>query len=122
MQSVIQKRYYGSVNVFWLNKELLNRRIHRAAGRLVSGNPAVREVVLFGSFAKDRATAFSDIDILLIVAYSDKRFIDRPDAFRDYFNDIELQVDLFVYTEAELKRDIPVVKRALSEGRCLAKR
>ena len=102
MQSAIQKQSYGSVKVFWLNKKLLNRQIEDAAQKLLAERAEVKKVVLFGSFAEDRATVFSDVDILLVVQFSSKRFIDRPQDYIDYFRKIELSKDLKRYTTVEL--------------------
>ncbi len=104
MQSVIQKKSYGSVKVFWLNKELLKKRIQKAARKVLSKNSDVEQVILFGSLAEDRATVFSDADILIIVNNSTKRFIDRPLDFVEYFQNIGIEVDLFVYTRKEIEQ------------------
>ena len=60
---------FGSVKIFWPPYsraeliELLKARVERLAPSL----PLVR-AVLFGSWAKGRATAFSDIDLLVVHA------------------------------------------------------
>ena len=104
MPSVIQRKSYGSVKVFWLDKELLKKRIQKAARRVMSNNSSVEKVILFGSLAVDRATAFSDADILIIVKDSTKRFIDRPNDFSEYFQNMGVEVDLFVYTRKEIEQ------------------
>lgn len=103
MQSVIQRRSYGSVKVFWLDKDLLRKRIEKAARRILSANSNVEKVILFGSLAEDKATAFSDADILIVVKDSAKRFIDRSVDFAPYFQNIGVEVDLFVYTGKEIE-------------------
>lgn len=103
MQSVIQRKSYGSVKVFWLDKGLLKKRIQKAAKRILSAHDDVEKVMLFGSLAEDKATAFSDADILIVVKDSAKRFIDRPIDFAPYFQNIGVEVDLFVYTKKELE-------------------
>ena len=57
------------------------------------------QVVLFGSVASGRAVPSSDADILVVVRDSDTPFLDRAALFRDYFSDIGVGVDLFVYTQ-----------------------
>ena len=103
MQSVIQKKSYGSVKVFWLDKDLLKKRIQQAAKKIMAMNSDVEKVMLFGSLAQDKATAFSDADILIVVKDSTKRFIDRPIDFAPYFRNIGVEVDLFVYTRKEIE-------------------
>jgi predicted nucleotidyltransferase len=109
MQSVIQRKSYGSVKVFWLDKDLLKKRIQQAAKRIMATNADVEKVVLFGSLAEDRATAFSDADILIVVKESTKRFIDRPIDFAQYFQNIGIEVDLFVYTRKEIEQNTQIV-------------
>lgn len=122
MQSVIQKKSYGSVKVFWLNKELLKDRIKKAAEKLAKENSIVERVVLFGSVSQDRPTAFSDVDILIVVRHSDKRFIDRADDFISYFENIGMNVDLFVYTNKEAESGSDFLDKAISKGRCIFSR
>jgi predicted nucleotidyltransferase len=77
----------------------------------------VVRVVLFGSVASDRALPSSDADILVVVRDSDLPFIDRAGRFRDYFSDIGVGVDLFVYTEQEVAAGtIPLAANALRTG------
>ena len=116
-RSVIQKRSYGSVKVFWLDRNLLKSRIRRAAGNLSRNDEEVVRVVLFGSVATGRALPSSDADILIVVRDSDLPFIDRASRFREYFAGIGVGVDLFVYTEQELAAGtIPLAANALRTG------
>lgn len=120
MPSAVQKRSYGSVKVFWLDKKFLKERLKESARRLIGEKADVEKVMLFGSLAADRATAFSDVDILIVVFSSDKRFIDRPDEFRQYFEGAGLSVDLFVYTHEEITLNMSFAEKALSGAECLA--
>ena len=116
-RSVIQKQSCGSVKVFWLDRNLLKSRIRRAAGNLSRNDEQVVRVVLFGSVASDRALPSSDADILIVVRDSDLPFIDRSSRFREYFADIGVGVDLFVYTEQEVAAGtIPLAATALRTG------
>jgi predicted nucleotidyltransferase len=117
MRSVIQRRSCGSAQIFWLDRDLLRRRLGEATGRLVGGCPEVCKVVLFGSAAEGREVASSDVDLLLVLDKSAERFIDRPLRYWPYFNDVGLAVDVFAYTRAEIKLgDIPLVRDALVRG------
>ena len=116
-RSVIRKQSYGSVKVFWLARNLLKSRIRRAARNLGRDHEAVSQVVLFGSVASDRALPSSDADILIVVRDSDLPFIDRASRFRDYFTDIGIGADLFVYTEQEVVAGtIPLAATGLRTG------
>lgn len=119
MLSVIQKRFYNSVKVFWLNKELLGVRIWEAVKSLTLEHPEVNRVVLFGSVADNRPTPASDIDILIIVDDCQERFFDRPLSFRRYFEGIGLGTDIFVYTNNEVFQGMAFVNTALKKGKVL---
>ena len=54
---------------------------------------------LVGSFARQEATAWSDID-LIIVRDATEPFIERPRAFAELF-DIGIPFDILVYTPSE---------------------
>lgn len=119
MPSVIQKKYYNSAKVFWLNKELLESRINLAVKNLISEHPEVSKVVLFGSVADNRSTPFSDVDILIVTDNSQERFLDRSLSFMNYFEGVGLGIDIFVYTSQEAVKGIPLVKLALKQGKVL---
>jgi predicted nucleotidyltransferase len=122
MHSVIQEKSYGSVKVLWLNKEALDKNLESAIEALVREKTEVGEVWAFGSYSENKITAYSDLDILLIVNQSKKRFIDRPEGFLDYFQNVGLGVDLFIYTPEELNAGIPWLNQILKQGRCLFRR
>ena len=116
-RSVIRKQSFGTVKVFWLDRSLLKSRIMQAARSLSREHEEVVQVVLFGSVASDRAVPSSDADILVVVRDSDTPFLDRASLFRDYFADIGMGVDLFVYTQQEVASSrIPVAVTALRTG------
>lgn len=123
MPSVIQKKSYNSVKVFWLNKDLLDINIIKAVNNLVHNRQEVKKVILFGSIAENRGLPSSDVDILIVVKESKYRFLDRALYFQSYFEDIGLGVDLFVYTEEEIEKNtIPLVSSAIKKGKILFKR
>jgi predicted nucleotidyltransferase len=72
------------------------------AEQLLSVNPLVEEVVVFGSFAEGNYAPGSDIDVLIVLRSADKPVWDRiadflPGAF-------PVGLDLFPYTREELAR------------------
>lgn len=116
-RSVIRKQSFGSVTVFWLDRSLLKSRIIQAARSLSREHEEVVQIVLFGSVASGRAVPSSDADILVVVRDSVTPFLDRAALFRDYFSDIGVGVDLFVYTQQEVSgSSIPVAATALRTG------
>ena len=116
-QSVIRKQSYGTVKVFWLDRNLLKSRITNAVRKLSREHEEVTRVVLFGSVAADRALPSSDADILVVVRDCATPLLDRAALFRDYFSAIGVGVDLFVYTQQEISSgNIPVAVTALRTG------
>ena len=81
--------------------------------------PAVRKVILFGSFARGRRDLFTDLD-LLVVMDSSLDFVTRGvDLARRLRAGVAL--DLLVYTpqEMEAMRDRPFMRHALATGKVL---
>lgn len=62
----------------------------------------VEEAYLFGSCAHGRATAWSDID-LVVIARTDLPFLERPRQFDDLF-ELGIALDLLVYPPEEFQR------------------
>ena len=92
-------------------------RITRAARTLARRHEAVASVVLFGSVACDRAVPSSDVDLLVVMRACDTPFLDRAAPFREYFLDLGVGADLFVYTEQEVAAgNIPIATQALRTG------
>jgi len=65
----------------------------------------LRRAVLFGSLARGGATASSDADLLLVVAYSEhSRPRDRIPGALQALRPLPCPLDLFVYTEQEVQQ------------------
>ena len=93
-------------------------RVRIARGGAVSVTPLaaavlpVRRVVLFGSWAKGRATAFSDIDLLVV--YADPT---RDDAYVLSRRHLPLRgLEPHVYSETEAARLGPTLERMTRDG------
>ena len=78
------------------------------------------EAVLFGSVATGHAHEDSDVDLLVVVAHSDKPAWDRQQDLQAVTDACPYPVDIFVYTPEELRRVIEERRRfavqALAEG------
>jgi len=118
-RSAVLERSYGSVRTFWLDKEYINYQLARAVDTL-RADQNIQKIVLFGSFAEDRAVPGSDVDILIITKADSRRFIDRILYYLDAFSDLGIGVDVFPYTVDEL--DNPVAVTAIRTGRVLFER
>ena len=81
-----------------LNRSELLERLRKASTRLRRALPVTR-VILFGSYAVNRYTAASDIDLLIV--YEGPK---RKDAYRIVAGEIRLpRLELRVYTEREYR-------------------
>lgn len=104
MQSVIQEKSYNSVRVFWLNKDILWENLRQCVKTLSTQRQEIQKVIVFGSVAVGRETVRSDVDILILVSGTNERFIDRALHYRSFFDEVGLDVDIFVYTADEFKK------------------
>lgn len=109
----MRKASSGSVKVFYPELSatqlvaLLRERLPALAAML-----PVRRVVLFGSWAKAKATAFSDIDLLVI--YADPP---RDDAYRLVRRCLKVRgLEPHVYTETEAASLRPTLDRMTRDG------
>ena len=72
----------------------------------------LKRAVLFGSWARDRATAFSDIDLLIIYAGPP-----REDAYRLVRRSVQLRgLEPHVYSETEAEGLAPTLERMTRDG------
>lgn len=76
-------------------QEILSLLKERLQGR------DVREAYVFGSFASERAGAWSDLDVLL-VKHANAPFVERPRDFWDLL-DLGIAMDILVYTPEEFE-------------------
>ena len=94
----MQSRSSSTVRVFSprFDREQLVALLRERLPRLAAVLP-LRRTILFGSWAKKRATAFSDIDLLVI--YADPA---RDDAYKLVWRSIDLRgLEPHVYSESE---------------------
>lgn len=94
-----------------LNCEQVIGRIRAALPDLTLQLP-VRRVVLFGSYARGRHTAYSDIDLLVV--YDDPPV---PDAFQRVRRAIPLRaLEPHVYSRSEAEQVAAVLERMTRDG------
>ncbi len=103
----------GSVRIFYprYSRDEIIQHVRERMAALQAKLPVVR-VVLFGSYATGRQTAFSDIDMLVVYAGAP-----RSDAFALVKKTIELYgLEPHVYTRAEAEAMAPTVQRMTRDG------
>ena len=91
-----------SVKVVFADKGKVIRELRDYARKLKQTQPEVEQVGYFGSYANDTYGPASDVDLLIILRQSDKRFLDRiPDYIPD---NLSVSCDVFPYTAEEIKK------------------
>jgi predicted nucleotidyltransferase len=96
---------------------LLERELERIVR--VLRQVGAQRIVLFGSAARDDVSAWSDLD-LIVVLHSDLPFIKRLGVLYERIQP-RVGLDLLAYTpeEFDLIRERPFLRHALQEGRVL---
>ncbi len=95
------ERSSNSVKVVFADK---NKVLHELADytRKVKRRPDVKKVGLFGSYATEAFGPASDVDLLIILRRSRKRFLDRiPDYLPE---NLSVGCDVFPYTDDEINK------------------
>ncbi len=101
-------------------KRELNRRLH-AIGSKIRKEYRAEKVILYGSYAKGKATKDSDVD-LLVVARTKERFFERMASVRRLIRGLRdgLAVSPIVLTPEELEKrrrvGDPFVREILQTG------
>ncbi len=92
----------NSVKVFFADKDKVLRQLKAYAKKLRRSHPEVERVGFFGSYANGTFGPASDVDLLIVLRKSDKRFLDRiPDYMPD---NLTVGCDVFPYTSEEINR------------------
>jgi len=87
--------------------------------RQLSSVPAVRKVILFGSYAAGRRDLFTDLDILVVMD-SPLAFVERNAALAREIH-VGIPADVFAYTPDEMERlrQRPFIRHAVETGRVM---
>lgn len=92
----------NSVRVVFADKKKVLRQLKDYANELKQTSPEVEKVGLFGSYATDTFGPASDVDLLIILRKSSKRFLDRiPDYLPE---NLTVSCDVFPYTSEEIEK------------------
>jgi predicted nucleotidyltransferase len=106
------------LKVCYFDKEKVGKALDDFV-RDLRARPEVLQVIAFGSWIRGESVPGSDVDLVIILASSDKRFLDRiPQYTPSHF---PVGVDIFPYTQVEVERmraeDHPFLRTVLREGR-----
>ena len=106
------------VKVVFADKDKVLHQLKDYAKSLKRARPEVERVGYFGSYANDTYGPASDVDLLIILRQSDKRFLDRiPDFLTD---NLSICCDVFPYTSEEIEKmqgqNNPWIRHVLGEA------
>jgi predicted nucleotidyltransferase len=120
-----QKQSSGSAIIESIDRNKVLEDLQARAADIGKARSDVLVCILYGSMLKGHYTPASDIDILIIVRAATEPFLQRADAFRDFFLQLPMDVDLKVYTRQEvqsmLEEGNAYLEEALQEGKVLWK-
>jgi len=107
----------NSVKVVFADKDKILRQLADYTIKVKQSRPDVEKVGLFGSYATDTFGPASDVDLLIILRQSSKRFLGRiPDYLPD---NLSVSCDVFPYTSEEIERmtqeGMPWIRHVLKE-------
>ncbi len=112
------RRSWNSVSVTYVDTEAIRRNLQRAVQALVRDHPEIERILLFGSFATGQAVPGSDLDLLVVLSDTNRRFLDRIPLYTP--GGCGVGVDVFPYTRAEIQTMLAAgnffITRALAEG------
>ncbi len=120
---MLREESSGSVKILSIDYEQLIDTLRNVAESISKDNNNLSKLILFGSFCRKDYTPESDVDILIILQNSQKHFLQRKDDFISYFSAVPLDVNILVYTEAEvetmLNEENHFITEVLNEGMSL---
>lgn len=96
------KKSSNFVKVVFADKNKVLHQLKNYAEELKETSPEIERIGLFGSYATDTYGPASDVDLLIVLRKSSKRFLDR---IPDYFPDkLCVGCDVFPYTKKEIEK------------------
>lgn len=117
MQHIIS---LNSAKIIYLNRDEVINELKRIAIKIrLDEKDNLIDIILFGSIAKGTHIGTSDIDIIIILKECNLNLFYRIRKFLKYF-DINIGVDLLVYTEKEFEKmkdeKNPLILEIISSG------
>lgn len=91
------------VKVSFLNGNAILAQLQEAVQTL-KRNPNFVKALLFGSLVRGDYCPGSDADVAILLREDHRRMMDRIPEYADYFAGVEVAVDVFPYTLAEIAR------------------
>ena len=95
----------GSVKGIYLKRSEILKKLKEVSKIAIKKFPEIKDIRIFGSFAKGEETGLSDIDILIISDYKDEEHLKVCMKYFNFFQDnIPIGIDLLVVKPNELEK------------------
>ncbi len=91
-----------TVKITYFDSAGVRRALDDYVRTVTARHPEIEEVVLFGSLAAGTAVPGSDVDLVLVLSHTDRRFLDRVPQFLP--SGFPVDMDVFPYTRDEIER------------------
>jgi predicted nucleotidyltransferase len=101
---MLQRKFLSGVEILSVDINKIKKDLKNITLKIKRNHPEVVKIILFGSFAENNYTPYSDIDIAIIVEKTSKNFVLRQDDFIDYFKNLNFDVNILVYTQNEIEK------------------
>jgi len=101
---MLRRKLLDGVEILSVDINKIKKDLKEIVLKIKRNHPEVVKIILFGSFAKNNYTPYSDIDIAIVVKKTSKNFVLRQDEFIDYFKHLDFDVNILVYTQDEIEK------------------
>lgn len=104
----------GSVKGFYLDREAVLKELKEISSEASRVFPAIKEIRIFGSLARETETGLSDLDIFILAESDERNPLERIRPYFKYFSDkLDIALDIIVATSDELRNFEEVLKGSI---------
>ena len=104
----------GSVKGIWVNREEILKKLKKICEDALKEFSEIKEIWLFGSFAKGEETGLSDIDLFIV---AENQALNPVERIRPYFilfaERIKMSIDIIVATPEEKEKFNSLLKESI---------
>lgn len=103
-----------SVKAIYLDRKLLLEKLRIVSLEAAEKFTQIKEIILFGSLAKNEETGLSDVDLFLLVDKGEENPLERLKPYFNFFADrLDIAVDLIVALDNELEAHREMLKSSI---------
>lgn len=103
-----------SVKAIYLDRKSLLEKLRIVSLEAAEKFSQIKEIILFGSLAKNEETGLSDVDLFLLVDKGEVNPLERLKPYFNFFSDrLDIAVDLIVALESEQNNYTEILKNGI---------